>query len=85
MKLDADADRCRSFSHIVVVFNATTQTIHFQDDQLKNLGLSLHPLQVKSSDPATRASVVDGKTGTATVDGLTTAVFVSRPGGGGSW
>jgi pullulanase len=85
MKLDADADRCRSFSHIVVVFNATMQTIHFQDDQLKNLGLSLHPLQMKSSDPATRASVLDGKTGTATVDGLTTAVFVSRPGGGGSW
>jgi pullulanase len=83
MKLDADADRCRSFSHIVVVFNATAKTIHFQDDQLKNLGLSLHPLQMESSDADTRASTIDGKTGTVTVDALTTAVFVSKPEGGG--
>ena len=81
MKLDADRDNCRSFSHIVVVFNATTKTIHFQDDQLKKLGLSLHPLQAASSDDDTRASWVDGKSGTVTVNALTTAVFVSKPEG----
>jgi pullulanase len=65
------------YSHIVVVFNATASTINFKDEQLKNLGLHLHPLQSRSSDPDTRASSIDNKTGTATVKALTTAVFVT--------
>jgi pullulanase len=65
------------YSHIVVVFNATASTATFQNDQLKGLNLRLHPLQQQSSDPDTRASAFDGRSGTATVRALTTAVFVS--------
>jgi len=70
------------FDHIVVVFNATTSTINFQSDQLKSLGLRLHPLQSESNDADTAASTFDDKTGTATVKPLTTAVFVSGCEGG---
>ncbi len=80
MKLDADGrgDRCDRFGHIVVVFNATTKAIHFQADQLKHLELALHPLQMASDDPDTRASSVDNKTGMVAVNALTTAVFVTE-------
>ncbi|MGD0941272.1 MAG: pullulanase-type alpha-1,6-glucosidase [Terracidiphilus sp.] len=78
MKLDAKGQDYGLYDHIVVVFNATLSTINFQSDELKNLGLQLHPLEFQSSDSATRASRVDGKTGTATVEALTTAIFVSR-------
>jgi pullulanase len=86
MKLD-DGGECQHFdfrergwenySHIVVVFNATAATINFQNDQLKGLGLRLHPLQEESSDADTRASWFDNGSGTVTVKALTTAVFVS--------
>ena len=78
MKLDARNEWYGPYNHIVVVFNATLNTVNFQSDELKSLGLRLHPLELQSSDPATRASSVDGRTGTATVQALTTAVFVSR-------
>jgi hypothetical protein len=78
IKLDAGGQWCVPYDHIVVVFNATLNTINFQSDELKNLGLELHPLELQSSDPATRASIVDRKTETATVQALTTAVLVSR-------
>jgi pullulanase len=77
MKLDAGRQDYGPYDHIVVVFNATLSSINFQSDELKNLGLHLHPLELQSSDSATRASRVNGKTGTATVEALTTAVFVS--------
>jgi pullulanase len=72
--LDHGADH---YDHVVVVFNATASTINFQDDQLKGLGLRLHPLEAQSSDTDMRASSLDNKTGTATVKALTTAVFVA--------
>jgi len=66
--------------HILVLFNATTGTINFQDNSLKGLSLRLHPIQAGSADAATRQSSFNGTTGTATVPALTTAVFVSRRG-----
>jgi pullulanase len=85
MRLDDGDDQHHSrredrgrYNHIVVVFNATAATINFQADQLKGLGLYLHPLQSQSSDPDTRASSFNNRTGTATVKALTTAVFVSE-------
>ncbi|MGA8026454.1 MAG: pullulanase-type alpha-1,6-glucosidase [Bryobacteraceae bacterium] len=77
MKLDANGGFYGPFRHIVVVFNATDGTVHFQNDALKGLGLFLHPVQEGSSDPTVRASSFDTNTGTATVPALTTAVFVS--------
>jgi pullulanase len=81
MKLDAGKQEYGPFDHIVVVFNATLDTINFQSDELKIPELQLHPIQLRSSDPATRESTMDGKSGTVTVKALTTAVFVSRRGG----
>jgi len=60
------------------VFNATLNTINFQNDELKGLGLQLHPLEALSPDEQTRASSVNNATGTTTVNGLTTAVFVAQ-------
>ncbi len=76
MKLDANGGSYGPYSHIVVVFNARTDTVQFQDNQLKSLGLHLHSLQSVLGDAQTQASTIDSGTGTATVNGLTTAVFV---------
>ncbi len=66
------------YRHIVVVFNATLGSINFQNDALKGLNLGLHPLLAASSDAAMRSSTIDNTTGTVTVAGLTTAVFVAH-------
>ncbi len=78
MKLDANGGSYGIYNHIVVVFNATLGNVNFQDDQLKGLNLRLHPLQMLSPDAQTRASSLSNTTGTATVSGLTTAVFVAQ-------
>jgi hypothetical protein len=78
MKLDSHGGNYGTYNHIVVVFNGTLGAIHFEDSQLKGLNLALHPLQTLSPDAPTRASSVNNATGTVTVDGLTTAVFVAQ-------
>jgi pullulanase len=78
MKLDANGGDYGIYRHIVVVFNATLGAVNFQSDRLKGLDLRLHPLQMISADAQTRASSVNDRTGTVTVDGLTTAVFVAH-------
>jgi pullulanase len=78
MTLDSNDRDCGGYNHIVVVFNATLGTINFQNNELKRLHLALHPLQAQSPDAATRASSINNNTGTVTVSGLTTAVFVAR-------
>ena len=78
MKLDSNGGSYGIYNHIVVVFNATLNPVSYQDSQLQSLGLQLHPLQMLSPDSDTRASTVNDSTGTATVNGLTTAVFVAR-------
>jgi pullulanase len=78
MKLDSNGHPYGRYNHIVVVFNATRDTIHFQNDSLKAMNLALHPLEAISSDQPARMSMIDNSTGTATVAGLTTAVFVAH-------
>ena len=78
MRLDADGGDYGPYSHIVVVFNSTLNTVNFQDDQLKNLDLSLHPLEMLSADATAKLSSANNTTGTLTVGGLTTAVFVTQ-------
>jgi pullulanase len=78
MKLDSNGGNYGIHHHIVVVFNGTLGTINFQNNQLKGLNLALHPLQTLSPDPQTQASSVNNATGTVTVNGLTTAVFVGQ-------
>ena len=43
MTLDSNEGDCGGYNHIVVVFNATLNTIHFQNDQLKGKGLFYIP------------------------------------------
>jgi len=76
MKLDANGGNYGRYQHIVVVFNATNATVTFTNGSLQGLGLRLHPVQRNSSDPITRESTFNSKTGSVTVPGLTTAVFV---------
>jgi len=78
MKLDSNGGSYGTYNHIVVVVNATLDTVNFQNDQLKGLNLHLHPLQALSPDPQTKASSLNSTLGTATVSGLTTAVFVAQ-------
>jgi pullulanase len=78
MKLDANGGNYGIYKHIVVVYNATNASVAFTDSRLKGLALHLHPVQRNSSDPATRESTFNGKSGTATVTALTTAVFVTE-------
>jgi pullulanase len=66
-----------SYHQVVVVINATLNPISFQNDQLRGLGLYLHPEEARSTDPTTASSSINDKTGTVLVPGLTTAVFVS--------
>ena len=77
MKLDANGGDYGLFKHVVVVFNATTDTVRFQSPELKGLKLYLHPVQIFSSDSTVRRSSFNSSTGTASVPALTTAVFVS--------
>ena len=78
MKLDANGGNYGMYKHILVVFNATNAQVNFTDSRLQGLTLHLHMVQKQSSDPATRQSSFNLKTGTATVSALTTAVFVAE-------
>ena len=77
MKLDANGGSYGLFRHMVVVFNATTKPVSYQNDSLKNLSLYLHPVQVLSYDAAVRQSKFSKQSGTLNVPALTTAVFVA--------
>ncbi len=77
MMLDANGGVYGPYTHIVAVFNATTDSITFQNESLKRIGLHLHPVQMESHDPVVRKSAINNATGTLNVPGLTTAVFVS--------
>jgi pullulanase len=78
MRLNANGGDYGQYTNILVVFNATDQQMTFTDGNLAGLHLRLHPVQRSSSDPLTRQSSFNSKAGSATVAGLTTAVFVSE-------
>ena len=78
MKLDTNSGRYDGYRHLLVVFNATTAPVTFTDARLQGLKLRLHPVQQQSPDKATTQSKFDGKQGSATVQALTTAVFVGQ-------
>ena len=75
---DGDDHEFNPYRHILVVFNGTSQEQAFPVTELKGLSLKLHPVQRSSADPVVRTSTFEGKSGTATVPALTTAVFVSQ-------
>jgi pullulanase len=77
MKLDANTRNYGAYAHIVVLFNAANAQVTFTDRRLVGLHLHLHPVQRASTDPVTRQSTFDSKSGSAAVPALTTAVFVA--------
>ena len=78
MKLDANGGNYGIYKHILVLFNATNAPVTFTDSRLVGLTLHLHPVQLNSSDNATRQSTFNAKSGSAVVPALTTAVFVAE-------
>jgi pullulanase len=71
-----DIDLDPNYELIVVIFNATPDTITFENGALAGLDLQLHPVQQVSADAAVKTSSFDPATGTLTVPARTTAVFV---------
>jgi pullulanase len=66
------------YDKVLVLFNATTSNVLFRNDSLRGLALKLVEVQAKSCDPLVKQSSFDTSSGTASVPGLTTAVFVGR-------
>ncbi len=62
---------------IVVLFHAHTHLQHFHSVELAGMNFVLHPIQIASADPIVRQSSYDATTGTFSVPGRTTAVFVA--------
>ncbi len=76
MKIDDNSGEYNGFNHVLVVFNATSSTVAFNNAALGGMHYHLHPVQLSSSDPTVRQSTFNPKTGTVNVPALTTAVFV---------
>jgi pullulanase len=64
------------YKRIVVFFNATPHLQPFHVPACVGATLSLHPIQRQSHDPLVRTATFSRATGTFTVPGWTTAVFV---------
>ena len=65
-----------NYDLLVFVFNARMDSITYSDASLAGLALTLHPIQSASVDERTRSASYDPASGTVTVPGRTTAVFV---------
>jgi pullulanase-type alpha-1,6-glucosidase len=67
-----------AYDLIVVLFNAAPEALTFTDAAFAHKFLTLHPVQVRSSDPLVRTSSFNTNTGTFTIPARTTAVFIAR-------
>jgi pullulanase-type alpha-1,6-glucosidase len=65
-----------NFSDIMVLFNASKDARAFADSGFIGKEYSLHPIQQNSADPLVRTAAFASATGSFTVPGRTTAVFV---------
>ena len=72
--LDPAADR------VVVVFNANDEALSFAAPEWAGRAMALHPVLANSADAVVRQSAWDADTGTFSVPGRTTAVFVQPEG-----
>ena len=74
---DAD-DFDPQYEVVVTLFNSSPEEVSFTEADLIGVGLELHPILVNSHDPIAQTSAFDVETGTFTIPGRTTAVFVLR-------
>jgi pullulanase-type alpha-1,6-glucosidase len=65
-----------NYELIVVAFNALPTPTTFTSDALKDLDLQLHPIQANSVDDVVKSAAFDSATGTITLPGRTTVVYV---------
>ena len=65
-----------NYAQIVVLFNANAQAQTFTLDGSQGLPFALHVVQTTGSDAVVKRSSFDETSGTFTVPGRTTAVFV---------
>jgi pullulanase-type alpha-1,6-glucosidase len=65
-----------NYSDVVVLFNASKDALAFADSGFIGKEYSLHPIQQNSVDPLVRIAAFDSASGSFTVPGRTTAVFV---------
>jgi hypothetical protein len=68
--------RDKNYYEIIVLFNANPDEISFTADHLVGKTFSLHPIQMTSVDMVVRDSDFDADTGSFSIPGRTTAVFV---------
>jgi pullulanase len=72
-----DADNLDSnYSDILVFFNANKDALTFADSAFVGKEFSLHPIQQNSADPLVRTASFDTPSGSFTIPGRTTAVFL---------
>ena len=76
MKLSGAVSPTNPYRNVVVVFNATGQSVTLSDAALAGLNLSLHPALAASTDATVKTSRASGNS--VTVPALTTAVFVGK-------
>ena len=76
MKLDDNSGEYDGFNHVLVVFNATSAAVNYNNAALGGMHYHLHPIQASSSDSTVRQSTFNPRNGTVNVPALTTAVFV---------
>jgi pullulanase len=70
--------RLGEYEQAVVIFNASDEEQRFPSETFKDARLELHPVLKQSTDALARSSAFDAATGTFTVPGRTTAVFVQN-------
>jgi pullulanase-type alpha-1,6-glucosidase len=72
------ADLDPNYEHFVVLFNASRDAVMFKDASYQGRPFELHLVQQNSADAMVKSSTFDSASGTFTVPGRTTAVFVVR-------
>ena len=76
MSITDSQDIDDNYGMVVVLFNSSPDAVEFTVADLVDMGLSLHPVFANSGDAIVQTSTFDSATGTFTVPGRTTAVFV---------
>jgi hypothetical protein len=65
-----------NYREILVFFNASPDTVSFNDSTWINSGFTLHPVLVNSADPIASRAAFNQSAGTFSIPPLTTSVFV---------
>jgi pullulanase len=76
MTLTDEEDLDPDYEQIVVIFNATPESVTLTDEMFVDQSFELHPILTASSDEIVQTSTFDAENASFDVPALTTAVFV---------